>query len=72
MSAELASAGVTGVSGLAMGVDTAAHREALGRTGSTVAVLAGGIDVPYPAANIGLYRRLLQEGLVLSEFPPST
>lgn len=72
VSAELASAGVTVVSGLAMGVDTAAHREALGRTGSTVAVLAGGIDVPYPAANIGLYRRILQEGLVLSEFPPGT
>lgn len=71
-SAELSSAGVTVVSGLALGVDAVVHHEALRRTGSTIAVLAGGLDVPYPAMNIALYRRILQEGLVLSEVPPGT
>ncbi len=72
LSAELSAAGVTLVSGLALGVDAAVHREALRHSASTIAVLASGLDVPYPAANSALYRRIAQEGLLLSEVPPGT
>lgn len=56
------------VSGLARGIDAAAHRGALA-TG-TVAVLAGGVDQPYPAENLGLYEQIGQQGCVISEQPP--
>ncbi len=72
VAAELSAAGVTVVSGLALGVDAAAHSHALGRVGRTIAVLAGGIDVPYPAAHAALYRRIMQQGLAVSEFPPGS
>lgn len=68
---ELASAGLTVVSGLAFGVDGCAHRGAL-EVGPTVAVLGCGADVAYPQAHRSLWRRILQEGLVLSELPPGT
>lgn len=64
----LASAGVVVVSGLARGVDTAAHVAAL--EGGTIAVLASGIDVAYPRRNTALYERIAREGLVLSESAP--
>ncbi|ULE35938.1 DNA-processing protein DprA [Mycobacterium sp. IDR2000157661] len=58
------------VSGGAYGVDGAAHRAALAGDGVTVAVLAGGIDVPYPAGHTAMLRRIAERGLVLSEYPP--
>jgi DNA processing protein len=62
----------TVVSGLAFGIDAAAHLGALAADGVTVAALACGVDVAYPKANRALYERLCAEGLVLSEFPPGT
>ena len=67
LAADLGAAGVTVVSGLARGIDTAAHHAALA-TG-TVAVLAGGVDVIYPAENAGLARAIAAKGLLLSEQP---
>jgi DNA processing protein len=66
----LAIAGVTVVSGLALGVDAAVHRGALAGGGHALAVLAGGADVPYPKANRALYDRVVQDGAVVSELPP--
>jgi DNA processing protein len=66
---ELAAAGMVVVSGLAFGVDACAHRGALD-AGRTVAVLGCGPDIAYPAAHRSLWRRISEEGLVLSEFPP--
>ncbi|MFL5821597.1 MAG: DNA-processing protein DprA [Solirubrobacteraceae bacterium] len=66
----LAAAGVTVVSGMALGVDSAAHEGALEAGGPTLAVLPGGADVPYPASKRRLYRRLLAEGCAASELPP--
>lgn len=65
---ELAEKELVIVSGLARGIDTAAHIGAL--AGGTVAVIAGGIDVAYPAENAGLMERLMAEGLVLAEQSP--
>jgi DNA processing protein len=70
LAAGLADRGWTVVSGLAFGIDAAAHRGALGLGGLTVAVLACGVDVPYPVGNRTLYERIADEGLVLSEHPP--
>jgi DNA processing protein len=67
---ELAAAGVCVVSGLARGVDGEAHRGALEAGGPTVAVLGCGIDRDYPAAHAELARRIAQNGLVVSEYPP--
>jgi DNA processing protein len=66
---ELAGAGVLVVSGLARGVDAAAHRGAL-ESGTTVAVLGCGIDRDYPRAHAQLAARIAAEGLILSEYPP--
>ena len=59
---DLASAGVTVVSGLALGIDAAAHRGALDGGGSPVAVMANGPDVPYPRTNTDLWRRIAERG----------
>lgn len=67
---ELAGAGVTVVSGMALGVDAAAHSGALEAGGATIAVLAGGADVPYPASKRQLYGRVIAAGCALSELPP--
>jgi DNA processing protein len=67
---ELASAGMTVVSGLAFGVDGCAHRGALDAGGRTIAVLGCGPDNAYPAAHRALWRKICEEGLVISEFPP--
>jgi DNA processing protein len=66
---ELAAEGAIVVSGLARGIDTAAH---MGAGASTVAVIAGGIDVAYPPENAALQERIAQEGLLLAEMPPGT
>jgi DNA processing protein len=60
------------VSGLAAGVDAAAHTAALDVNGATIAVLGTGIDVVYPRSNRALFRRIEAEGLIVSEFAPGT
>ncbi|WP_076259792.1 DNA-processing protein DprA [Intrasporangium flavum] len=60
----------TVVSGAALGIDAAAHHGALAVDGTTVAVVAGGVDRPYPAANATLLRRIAEVGLVVSEAAP--
>lgn len=66
----LATCGVTVVSGLALGVDAAAHEGALEGGGATIAVMAGGADVPYPASKRGLHAQVAAAGAVLAELPP--
>jgi len=65
----MAGAGLTVVSGLALGIDAEAHAGALDRPASTIAILGTGIDVPYPRANAELFARIATEGLLLSEMP---
>ena len=65
-------AGLTIVSGLAVGIDAAAHRGGLGGPGSTIAVLGTGIDVVYPRRNAPLAAEILARGLLVSEFPLGT
>lgn len=72
IASELASMGFTVVSGLARGIDTAAHKGALQCGGRGIAVLGSGIDVPYPPENKGLMEKISSSGAVLSEFPPGT
>jgi DNA processing protein len=67
-----AAGGVTVVSGMALGIDAAAHGGALDAGGSTIAVLGCGTDVAYPRRHRGLYERILEVGLVISEYPPGT
>ncbi|MGP5054398.1 DNA-processing protein DprA [Brachybacterium paraconglomeratum] len=67
---ELAADEVTVVSGGAYGIDAAAHRGALAAGGYTVAVLAGGVDRPYPAGNRELLERVSAVGATVSEMPP--
>ncbi len=67
----LSGAGITVVSGLALGIDGAAHRGALGGSGSTVAVLGSGLDVVYPSSHRKLCGEVQEEGLLVSEFFPS-
>ncbi len=69
---ELASRGIAIVSGLARGIDTAAHQGALDGNGPTVAVLGCGIDRVYPAENARLFAQILEQGAILSEYPPGT
>ncbi len=69
---EMGAIGLTVVSGMARGIDAAAHRGALAAGGATVAVLGTGVDQPYPSENRKLYDELAQDGLVVSEFPLGT
>ena len=64
--------GITVVSGLALGIDAAAHRGGLTGEGSTVAVLGTGVDVLYPARNAALAQEIAERGLLLSEFSLGT
>jgi DNA processing protein len=68
----LVRSGVSIVSGMARGIDAAAHRTVLEQGGNTVAVLGTGIDVPYPVGHRLLHRTIAEHGLVVSENPPGT
>lgn len=72
LAAGLVERDVTVVSGGAYGIDGAAHRAALACEGMTIAIVAGGIDNPYPAGHSALFHRIRQEGLLISEYPPGT
>jgi len=71
LAGDLVSRGITVVSGLARGVDSAAHRGAL-KTGRTIAVLGSGVDRIYPSEHAPLARQIAETGLVLSEYPVGT
>lgn len=68
---EFVGAGLTVVSGLALGVDAVAHSTVLECQGATIAVMAGGFNHIYPSANWGLYKQIVQNGLVVTEYPPN-
>ena len=65
-----ATAGIAVVSGMARGLDALAHLAALDAAGPTIGILGNGLGVVYPAANRALYRRVVEHGLLLTEFPP--
>ncbi len=66
----LAEAGVTVVSGLALGIDSAAQEGAMAGGGATIAVLAGAAEIAYPRSKAGLHRRIVAEACAVSELPP--
>jgi DNA processing protein len=72
LGAALGARGVTVVSGLARGIDSAAHRGALESGGRTIAVLGSGVDVIYPPENRRLAGRIVEAGAVVSQFAPGT
>lgn len=63
---------ITVISGLARGIDTAAHTGAIDSPGTTVAILGGGIDQIYPPENRQLFARIAERGAIISEYPPGT
>ncbi|MCZ0755323.1 DNA-processing protein DprA [Anoxybacillus sp. J5B_2022] len=68
----LVQAGWTIVSGLALGIDAAAHEITIEQHGKTIAVIAGGVEHIYPKQNRGLAERLMRDHLIISEYPPHT
>ena len=71
-SEDLSEAGLTVVSGLAMGIDSSAHRGSLKGKASTIAVLGTGIDIIYPASNRDLFQKIRSGGCLVSEYLPGT
>lgn len=69
---ELASSGITIISGMAYGIDTFAHYYSIDSKGRTIAVLGSGINVIYPEENTKLYHSIIENGAVISEFPLNT
>lgn len=72
IAAELAERSIAVVSGMARGIDTAAHRGALQAGGHTIGILGCGLDVVYPPENRALYEEMVQKGALVSEFPLGT
>jgi len=72
IAANLAELGIVIVSGMALGIDGAAHRGALGIRGKTIAVLGSGVDIIYPGEHKEIYGRIINEGLVVSEYSPGS
>ncbi len=72
LAGKLSELGITIVSGLARGIDSAAHRGAVSAKGGTIAVLGCGLDVIYPPENKGLYKEISEKGSVISEYPLGT
>ena len=72
LAGDLSLSGVCVVSGMARGIDAAAHTASVGNPGGTIAVLGSGVDVPYPKENADLWKRIGEDGLLLSEHPPGT
>lgn len=69
---ELSKLNITIISGMAKGIDTAAHNGALKENGRTIAVLGSGLDIIYPSRNVELYHSICNNGVVMSEFPLGT
>ena len=65
---KMSRANITIVSGFAKGIDTIAHKTSLLTGGKTIAVIASGLDIVYPASNLSLYREIEEKGLILSEY----
>lgn len=72
ISSKLSALNISVVSGLAKGIDTKAHIGALSTLGNTVAVLGNGIDIVYPSENIKVYEKIIEKGVIISEFPTGT
>lgn len=69
---ELAQKGITITSGMALGIDSMAHKGAIDGNGKTIAVLGCGVDVVYPQSNVALRREIIKNGCIISEFAPTT
>ena len=69
---KMTSANITIVSGFAKGIDTIAHKTSLLTGGKTIAVIASGLDIVYPASNLSLYREIEEKGLILTEYEAGT
>ncbi len=72
MARGLSNAGITVVSGLAVGIDREAHISSVDLSGSTIAVLGSGINVDYPRQNLDIRKKIISKGLIISEYAPNT